>query len=222
MTNNNIFFTIAINQQATHFASSEHNFTILSTEQKLGTKGNCRWYYDFDPNLDLDLQWLSWNHNQNATKSWEYLLIKIKDNLYSGFINKSKTQANVYYCKLEPFEPSEIDPIKTGYWKLEMTAEEWTSHSIKGYQFGDKKIMKGLKREEAEQLDYQQLQTQPMKVASQVSFKTNNGVVITQKDKMFRPSIDNLKAQLINGHWTPRQFEQDWDYWDKDKNQANL
>jgi hypothetical protein len=108
-----------------------------------------------------------------------------------------------------PFEPSEIDPIKTGYWKLEMTAEEWTSHSIKGYRFGDKKIMKGLKREEAEQLDYQQLQTQPMKVASQVSFKTNNGVVIIQKDKIFRPSIDNLKAQLINGHWTPRQFEQD-------------
>jgi hypothetical protein len=60
--------------------------------------------------------------------------------------------------------------------------------------------MKGLKREEAEQLDYQQLQTQPMKVASQVSFKTNNGVVIIQKDKIFRPSIDNLKAQLINGH----------------------
>jgi hypothetical protein len=59
--------------------------------------------------------------------------------------------------------------------------------------------MKGLKKEEAQQLDYQQLQTQPMKVSSQVSFKTNNGVVITHKDKIFRPSIDNLKAQLTDG-----------------------
>lgn len=102
--NNNLFFTITLKDQVTHFSSQQYTFTIKDYQQKLGTRGKARWYYDFD-HPDLDLQWLSWNHNQNETKSWEYLLLKVKDVLYSGFINQAKTEVNVYYCKLEPMPP---------------------------------------------------------------------------------------------------------------------
>jgi hypothetical protein len=43
---------------------------------------------------------------------------------------KAKGKHNFLYLAKDclvskiPFLPSEIDPIKTGYWKLEMTAEE--------------------------------------------------------------------------------------------------
>ena len=103
-TNNNLFFTITINNQETHFSSDQYTFTIKDSEQKTGTRGNALWYYDFD-HPSLALQWLSWNQKSNATKSWEYLLLKVKETLYSGFLNKSRTQEQVYYCKLEPVPP---------------------------------------------------------------------------------------------------------------------
>jgi hypothetical protein len=102
MTNNNFFFTITINQQEIHFDAREYTFTIPNSEQKLGTRGHCRWYYDFDPNLDLDCKWVSWNQNHNEIKTWQYLLLKVNATLYSGFINKSRDKDDTYYCKLEP------------------------------------------------------------------------------------------------------------------------
>lgn len=73
---NNLFFTITIKDQETRFASDQYTFTIKDSEQKLGTRGNARWYYDFD-HPDLTLQWLSlkpkeqWNQNLriSVTKS---------------------------------------------------------------------------------------------------------------------------------------------------------
>jgi hypothetical protein len=104
MTNNNLFFTITRQEQATHFASDQYKFTIKNNEQQIGTKGKALWYYRFE-HPDLDLKWVSWNQNHNESKSWEYLLIDIKGALYSGFLNKSKTKDNTYYCQLNPLPP---------------------------------------------------------------------------------------------------------------------
>lgn len=106
--NHNLFFTITKERDGISFSSlPEHNFVIKNEEQKPGTKEKCTWYYEFDPSLDSDCKWVSWNQGSNSIKTWEYLLIKIGESLYSGFINKSKTQANVYYCKLEPLPPKD-------------------------------------------------------------------------------------------------------------------
>jgi len=133
---------------------------------------------------------------------------------------KEKGVNNILYCAKDsllskvPFLDKEIDQVKTGYWKLEGIEKNWISHSVKGYHFG-KNIMKGLSKKEAQKLDFRELQTKPLKVLSKTSFKTQEGVIITQKEKVFKPSIDNQKKYLINGFWVPREFNYNWDYWDK-------
>jgi hypothetical protein len=59
--------------------------------------------------------------------------------------------------------------------------------------------MKSVSRKEAQQLDFRELQTKPLKVKSKISFKTNQGVVIFEKEKLFQPAIANQKKDLING-----------------------
>jgi hypothetical protein len=63
-----------------------------------------------------------------------------------------------------------------------------------------KKVAKGLRRKEAQLLDYHKLQNKPIKLKSQTSFKTNEGVIITQKEKTFQPSSNNLKKDLTDSH----------------------
>ncbi|WNE40857.1 MAG: hypothetical protein mread185_000314 [Mycoplasmataceae bacterium] len=101
---NQLFFTITKENQQISFASQQYKFTIPNWEQKTGTKGKCLWYYYFD-RPDRDLKWISWNQNHNETKSWEYLLLDLKGILYSGYINKSKTKDDTYYCELKPLPP---------------------------------------------------------------------------------------------------------------------
>ena len=102
---NNLFFTITKENNQINFSAQDYNFTIPESEQRLGTKGNALWYYQFDELLNHNLKWLSWNQKSNETKSWEYLLIDINGILHSGFINKSRTQNNIYYCNLNPLPP---------------------------------------------------------------------------------------------------------------------
>jgi len=104
--NNNKFFTITKEEYNTQFNSKEYNFNITLQQQELGTKGKCLWYYNFNKD-SLDLKWISWNENSNETKQWEYLLLKVKDTLYSGFINKSKNKDNIFYCELKPLPPKD-------------------------------------------------------------------------------------------------------------------
>ena len=135
---------------------------------------------------------------------------------------KDKGKNNILYCAKDslvskiPFLPSEIDPVKTGKWKLEGIEKNWISHSVKGYHFGEN-VMKGLSRKEAQKLDFRELQTKSLKVMSKTSFKTQEGVIITKREKTFKPSIENQKKDLINGFWVPKKFNYDWDYWDKIK-----
>jgi hypothetical protein len=82
---------------------------VPDTEQKAGTNGKCQWYYNFPvANLDftqpemVELDWLSWNTGSNTVKNWEYLLLKVRHALYSGFINRAKEQSNIFYCRLKP------------------------------------------------------------------------------------------------------------------------
>jgi hypothetical protein len=49
-------------------------------------------------------------------------------------------------------------------------------------------------------LDYLKLQTESIKIKSQTSFKTNEGVIITQKEKTLQPSLNNLKKNLVDSH----------------------
>lgn len=139
-------------------------------------------------------------------------------------IIKEMGNKNILYCAKDSLVskvelPTElIHPVKTGYWKLEEQDWGFISHATKSYQVGqDKKITKGLKWAEAQLLDYHKLQTEPVKVSAQTSFKTNQGVIITKKEKIFQPSIANLKKDLIDGHWNNRSFYYDWDWWDKEK-----
>ncbi|WNE40389.1 MAG: hypothetical protein GBAus27B_000456 [Mycoplasmataceae bacterium] len=132
---------------------------------------------------------------------------------------------NILYCAKDSLVskvalPTElIDPVKTGAWKLEDRAWGFISHASKSYQVGEhKKIAKGLRREEAQLLDYRQLQTEPIKVNSQTSFKTNEGVIITHKEKTLQPSSKNLKKDLKNSFWNNQNFYHDWAWWNKQKN----
>lgn len=108
--NNNIFFTITNEENGINFNSTKYKFTITLQQQELGTKGNCLWYFNFG-NESLELKWISWNQNSNQTKKWEYLLLKVNDTLYSGFINKSKTQDNIFYSEIKPLPKKDEELI---------------------------------------------------------------------------------------------------------------
>jgi hypothetical protein len=108
-----------------------------------------------------------------------------------------------------------VHPRKTGYWKLEEQDEGFISHASKSYKLGEESTAKGLQKEEAQLLDYLKLQTESVKIKSKTSFKTNQGVIITKREKIFQSSLANLKKDLINGRWVNRSFNYDWAWWNK-------
>lgn len=110
--NKQIFFTIKKDEKDDYqFNSDFYSFTIKDQERMLGNF-NTLWYRNFPVGNVAEFDYLAWKTNNNESKHWEYLVFKVKETTYWGYVNPAKQLPNTWYCLVKEIEQDKKDEFE--------------------------------------------------------------------------------------------------------------
>lgn len=111
--NKQIFFTIKKDEKENNyqFSSDFYDFTIKEKEQMSGSF-NTLWYRNFPTGNVAEFDYLAWKTNNNSFKHWEYIVFKVKETTYWGYVNPAKQLPNIWYCLAKEIEQNKKDEFQ--------------------------------------------------------------------------------------------------------------